>query len=373
VATGLANPSYAFTGGSPEAEGTWTYRATESNEGADSEPSAASAAIKVDKSAPNAPTASADRAPDYAGGGGWYKDTVTVSFTDNGDPLLSDGSAGSGVDLGSLSSPQVFNTDGSHEASGTVADNVGNVSGAGTLTVQVDASAPTVKASCPAPVSIGTPGVKATITASDGQSGLAVDPSGTVPINTNTAGTKTVKVTAIDHVGHETTASCSTLVGYTQVISGNVGKLVVKSGQAIELTSTAKVSGEILLRPGAAIDVEGATVSGSLNGSGAALVRICGANVAGGTKVVKGTGSVVMGEGDAECPTNTFHGTTTVKENQAGVLIRKNTFLASLKVLKNAGGTTVTENTVAGELVVTGNTGTVVDKPNSVEGKSKLQ
>ena len=38
---------------------------------------------------------------------------------------------GSGVDLASLSAPQTFNTDGSHEASGTVADNVGNVSAAG--------------------------------------------------------------------------------------------------------------------------------------------------------------------------------------------------------------------------------------------------
>ena len=59
--------------------------------------------IKVDKTAPNPPTATADRAPDYAGGGGWYKDTVTVSFTSNGDPLLSDGSAGSGVDASTLS------------------------------------------------------------------------------------------------------------------------------------------------------------------------------------------------------------------------------------------------------------------------------
>ncbi len=42
--------------GSPESEGTWTYRVTESNESEASEPSAASAAIKVDQSAPNAPS-----------------------------------------------------------------------------------------------------------------------------------------------------------------------------------------------------------------------------------------------------------------------------------------------------------------------------
>jgi hypothetical protein len=374
VASGMVTLGYEFSG-SGEEEGTWNYRVqgTDPSVPTTTEWSAPSASVKVDKTAPVAPTASADRAPDYVGGGGWYKDTVKVSFADNGDPLLADGSTGTGVDLTSLSAPQTFTADGPHEASGTVADNVGNVSAPANLAVQVDVSAPTVKASCPPPVSIGATGVKATVTASDGQSGLAVDPSGSYPINTSTAGTKTVKVTAIDHVGHETMASCSTLVGYTQVISGSVGKLTVKAGQAIELTSTAKVSGELAVKPGAALDIEGATVSGSLHASGAALLRICGANITGVTSAVKGTGSVVMGEGNAECPSSTFHGTTTIKENGAGVLIRKNTFLASLKVLKNTGGVTVIENTVAGELIVTGNTGTVVDKPNTVEGKSKLQ
>ena len=49
--------------------------------------------------------------------------------------------------------PQTFNTDGSHEASGTVADNVGNVSAPGTLTRagRRDRRRPS-KSSCPAPV-----------------------------------------------------------------------------------------------------------------------------------------------------------------------------------------------------------------------------
>src|SRR6185312_2129345 len=110
VEAGLTSPTYTFGSGNPEGEGTWTYRVTESNESGASAPSVSSE-VKVDESNPNTPSASADRSPDYAGGGGWYKDTVTVSFTDNGDPLLSDGSAGSGVNLGTLSSPQTFNTD----------------------------------------------------------------------------------------------------------------------------------------------------------------------------------------------------------------------------------------------------------------------
>src|SRR4029077_16425945 len=118
VASGLTATEYAFAEGSPEEEGTWTYRVTASNESSAGEPSAASEEVKVDETAPNPPTASADRAPDYAGGGGWYKDSVTVSFTDNGDPSLSDGSAGSGVDPFSIPAPQVLATDGAHEASG---------------------------------------------------------------------------------------------------------------------------------------------------------------------------------------------------------------------------------------------------------------
>lgn len=214
VATGITRREYTFTSGSPEAEGSWTYRVFESNESGASGPSTASAEIKVDRTAPNPPTASASRAPDYAAGGGWYRDSVTVSFTANGDPVLADGSPGSGVEPASLTAPETFATSGSHTASGTVADNAGNVSAPGTLIVKVDPTAPTLEVECPATAIVGEAGVNATVTASDGQSGLASDPTGTVPIDTGSAGEKTVTRTAIDNVGHETTKSCTTEVGY---------------------------------------------------------------------------------------------------------------------------------------------------------------
>jgi hypothetical protein len=374
VASGIEALTYEFTGAG-EGEGTWRYRVqgTDPSVPATTEWSPPSEPVKVDKSAPGAPSASPDRAPDYAGGGGWYKDTVKVSFSDNGDPLLSDGSAGSGVDLGTLSGPQTFTTDGAHEASGTVADNAGNLSSPASLSVQVDASAPSVEASCPAPVKIGAKGVSATVTASDGQSGLASDPSGSYPINTSSGGVKTVKVTAIDNVGHETEASCSTLVGYTQVISTNLkGNLTIKAGQAIELTKTAKVSGNVVVKPGGALDVEGATISGTFSAKEATLIRVCGAAAAKVT-VTKSSGSVVIGEGNEACSPSKFGGVVTIKENKAGVLIDENVFSASLKVIGNEGGTTVIDNKIAGELIVKANTGTVVDTPNTVEGKSKIQ
>jgi hypothetical protein len=210
VASNLKPREFTFK---PEAEGTWNYRVKESNETGESTYSEESEAIKVDQTAPLTPTPHADREPDFAGNGGWYKDTVTVSFTANGDPLLADGSSPSGVEPSTLTSPETFNTSGTHMASGTVADKVGNVSSAGTLTVKVDATAPSLEISCPA-TAVLEANVHATVTASDGQSGLASDPSGTVPIDTSKTGPFTVTRTAIDNVGHETTTHCTTEVVY---------------------------------------------------------------------------------------------------------------------------------------------------------------
>jgi hypothetical protein len=330
--------------------------------------------VVVDKTAPNAPTVTASRAPDYAGGGGWYKDSVEVSFASSGDPALSDGSPGSGVNPASIPASQTFDTSGSHTASGTVADNAGNVSAPGSLTVQVDATPPSLEVKCPVSVALGSAGAVATVTASDGQSGLAVNPSGSVPIATSKAGPETVTRTAVDNVGHETTSSCTTEVGYTKVITGNVkGKLLVKAGEAVELTATAKASGAVTVKPGGALDVEGATLSGSLSASKATLLRICGASVAGPVKASAGSGSVVIGEGTSGCAASTFYGVLTASANLAGVSIDGDTFHASVKVKGNAAGVTVTNNAIAGSLTVEGNTGSVSDKPNEVEGSSKLQ
>ena len=370
VASGIASLEYAFTGAGEE-EGTWVYRV----QGYDAalnlttEWSSESSPVKVDQSPPNPPSGSADRAPDYAGGGGWYKDTVTVSFSDNGDVLLSDGSAGSGVNLGTLSAPQTFNTDGSHTASGTVADNVGNVSGAGTLTVQVDASAPVVEVNCPATAAVGS-SASASISASDAQSGLASDPSGTQPINTTKTGPQTTAASATDNVGHESSDSCTTQVVNTNVISGHVKKkIVVKSGEAVELSSTAVVA-QVEVQPGGSLDVEGASTKG-IKSSGAGVIRICGATV-GSIKVAASTGPVVIGDSEG-CSGSSSSAGAVLQSNKAGVSLVGNSFKGSVKVTGNSGGVTVTQNTITKNLTVSANSGTIVDSPNTVGGKTKAQ
>jgi predicted acyl esterase len=216
VNSALSTNSFDFTSGSPEGEGTWKYRvnAHESDGSPATDFSDDSSPIKVDKGKPNTPTVSADRSPDYSGDGGWYKDTVDVSVTDNGDPALQDGSDGSGVDVGSIPALATFNTSGSHPTTATVKDAVGNESDSASLTVQVDADAPSLSVTCPAAVLLNASGVSATVSASDGESGLASDPSDTVAIDTSTVGAKTVTRTATDNVGHSTEKSCTTQVQY---------------------------------------------------------------------------------------------------------------------------------------------------------------
>ncbi len=369
VASGIAGTEYSFGSGNPESEGTWSYRVSESNEGSPSAASGESEAIDVDRTGPNAPTASADRAPDYAGGGGWFKDSVTVSFSDNGDPTLADGTAGSGVDLATLSAPQTFNGDGSHTASGTVADNVGNVSAPGTLTVQVDASAPIVEVSCPATAPVGS-SASASVSAADGQSGLASDPSGTVAISTTKAGPQTIERTAIDNVGHATSGSCTTQVVETNVISGRVKhKLIVKEGEAVQLTATA-VTHAIEVQHGGSLDIEGAT-TGGVKASTAGVIRICGAKV-GAVHITSSSGPVVLGDSEG-CSHSSYTAGAVLQGNADGVTVVGDTFKGTVKVAGNAGGATVTGNTIARNLIVTGNSGAVIDSPNTVAGTTKLQ
>jgi hypothetical protein len=297
-----------------------------------------------------------------------------VSFSSNGDPALSDGSAGSGVNPSSVPASQTFSASGSHTACGTVSDNAGNVSSQGCATVQVDASPPELEVSCPAMVPIGAAGVHATVTASDPYSGLSSDPSGSVPISTATAGAKTVTRTAISNVGYETTRSCTTVVGYYVTITGPVnGSLIVRSGEAVELASTAKVSGSVTVRPGGALDIEGAKVTGSVNATRAALLRVCGATIGANLKSVESPGALVIGDGTAECTGNSIGKAGAVKGNTSGVLVQGNSYGTSLLVTANKGGTTVTNNHVGTTLTVTGNEAPVVDRPNTVGGRSKLQ
>ena len=216
AAYALDSNTHTFDDASPEAEGTWLYRVKASDGAFESDYSAASTPIKADRTAPAAPSVAADRPPDFPGNGGWYRDSVSLSFSSGPDPILEDGSAGSGIDPASLPAPATVVTSGSTTVQGTVKDLAGNESASAGLTVQVDATSPSLTITCPpAPVPVGAV-VSAAWTAGDAESGLATPASGSVPLDTSSAGQKTADApAALDNVGHTSSASCTySVVGY---------------------------------------------------------------------------------------------------------------------------------------------------------------
>jgi hypothetical protein len=171
--------------------------------------------IRVDISAPRAPTTAIDRPADYTdAAGSWFKDQVTISFGSNGDPDLFDATPGSGVDPASLPSPAT-KTSGAHMVTASILDNAGNRSADTSLTVNVDARAPQVGAGCPSgPILLGSTAT-ADVSASDGESGLAVDPTGAPVLDTSSVGARVfTSAEARDNVGHAATATCTYRVIY---------------------------------------------------------------------------------------------------------------------------------------------------------------
>ena len=207
VASGLTSPEYTF---SSAPEGTWTYQVKATGE-SESAYSAESGDVKVDRAGPPAPTASAVGSPVF---GGWYKGSAEVTFSANGRGTLPDESEGAALEGSSLTANQTISSSGTHTVCGTIENVLGEKSSEGCTTVKVDATAPTVTVTCPATAELDASGVQADYTASDGQSGLASSPSGSIAIPTGSLGEQTVSQTATDNVGNQSTSSCTTDVVY---------------------------------------------------------------------------------------------------------------------------------------------------------------
>ena len=213
VATGLSEPRFAFTAGDAADEGTWTYRVRgiDAEHDADTGWSTLSLPVVVDQTAPRAPKLSADRAPEFAGDGGWFADTVDVTTAADGDPDLRDGSTPSGVDAASVADDATLTETATVRR--TVRDRVGNESSETAERFQVDTDVPELALTCPDTVELLSD-TDVTVAATDAGSGLAQDPSGTVAVDTDSVGVKTITRTATDNVGHTRTTSCDVLVVY---------------------------------------------------------------------------------------------------------------------------------------------------------------
>jgi hypothetical protein len=130
--------------------------------------------------------------------------------------------------------------------------------------------------------------------------------------------------------------------------------LIVRSGEAMCLSSSAVVIGPITVQSGGSLDIEGATVYGSINSDGAGEMRICGAQINGAVSLSSTVALVLIGglEG-SNCAGNSLHGPVSVTDNTAGVEFDY--------------------NTVDGPLTITGNTGSVGLFGDTVTGTENIQ
>ena len=189
--------------------------------------------VKVDGTGPSAPTAATEPASPAEDAGGWFKDSVAVSFGGSSDPALRDGSNGSG--LAGYAGAATFDTTGTHTATGFATDHAGNESARTEQTVKVDASAPRSEIACPARTLIVGEPATAAWTASDEGAGLATAASGGVDLDTSSPGRRTATAPAArDGVGHETEgAACGYVVAYEFAgFSSPINGTAVNAGKA---------------------------------------------------------------------------------------------------------------------------------------------
>lgn len=166
-----------------------------------------SVTIKLDKTAPNAPTASVNPPPNSAG---WNNTTpVTVSFTSNGDA----GTVQSGVANCTNATNLISETTGT-VVNGTCTDVAGNSSAPASTTVKIDKTKPTIAGSpSPAANSAGWNNTSVTLnfTCTDGTSGVA---SGSPTNANNTFGEgagQSVSSTCTDNAGNTITSTVSNI------------------------------------------------------------------------------------------------------------------------------------------------------------------
>lgn len=146
-------------------------------------------------------------------------------------------------------------------------------------------------------------------------------------------------------------------VGYTRTITGtHYGPLILTAGQSVLLAAGARVFGPVIVRTGAALDVEGATIIGLLRADGATAIRACNATIVGPVALADGGGPVLLGGiSGAPCGEDAIFGPVTLSGNTGGVVV--------------AG------NAISGRLSCSGNSPAPTDggQPNTVSGPATGQ
>jgi hypothetical protein len=166
---------------------------------------------------------------------GWYNEDVTVSFSAN--------DTGSGVNAGTVTTPELVMVDGVHLVTGSASDNAGN-SGSAALTVKLDKTAPSINAILNKTANSAgwyNENVIVSFTAEDALSGVA---SVTGPITLTEGEGNTVIGAATDKAGNQ---SSTRLSGIN--IDTSKPEITVEDGgtytlnQVVEWTASDDISG----------------------------------------------------------------------------------------------------------------------------------
>ncbi|HWH10557.1 MAG TPA: Ig-like domain-containing protein [Solirubrobacteraceae bacterium] len=235
----------------------------------------------------------------------------------------------------------------------------GSTSSGLAYTVNKAATTTTVTAS---PASSSTFGQSVTLTATVAPVAPgAGTPTGTV---TFTVDGTTVGTAPVSATGHASIATTSLSAGSHTIVatysgdgnflgsSGNVSYSVTcattitgNHSGALEVTSSTcvapggSVSGPIIVHGGGSLDLEGATVNGSVSATGGSgVIRICGSAISGTVDIKSQTALVIVGDpGDAACAPNRIGGSLILQNNTGGVEAINNTVTGAVSASGNSG------------------------------------
>ncbi len=214
-----------------------------------------------------------------------------------------------------------------------------------------------VTASPSSPSSFGTPVTfTATVAAAPPGAGtptglvtFAVDGT-TVGVGTLSGGSTSITTASLSAGSHTITAtyggdgsffgspgSLPYTVTCATTITGTHGPLEVTASTCVAAGGV--INGSIIVHGGGALDLEGATVNGSIAANGTSgVIRVCGSHITASVDIKNETGLVIFGDpGDAACPSNTVGGTFSLKNNTGGVEAIGNTVSGAIITSGNSG------------------------------------
>ncbi|WP_327302536.1 Ig-like domain-containing protein [Streptomyces sp. NBC_01298] len=200
------------------------------------------------------------------------------------------------------------------------------------------------------------------VTFSDGTTPLATVPldGGQARLTTSALRPGTHRISAAhtpdaDHTASSTGEPAEVTVGFSRpcVTTDHHGPLTVAAGESLCVASGGSQSGPLTVRPGGALSVSDARVTGPFSADGALAVSLCGSTLDGPVTVRDTSGSVVIGSAAGEgagpdCAGDAITGPVTLVANTGGVEFAGGRIVGPLRCEANEPAPRVTATTVAG-------------------------